>query len=82
MGNKMFSFNLKEIFSFFQSCTYSMLKNQTLEYSLAPRPFYNLVVMKKGCAQIVSSGKTIEFKQGDVLFIPKNTTYKWITPHI
>lgn len=39
-------------------------------------PFNYLAYMVKGCARIVSKNKTINIKEGDVFYIPKNLSYQ------
>lgn len=71
----MFNIDLKEIFPVLLSVPYSYDSDIRLDFSNAPRPHHNLLVMKEGFAQVESDGKTLCLKQGDILFIPKNSTY-------
>lgn len=71
----MFNFDLNDMFSFFMSMPYTFDKDTVLNYSNAPRPYNNITLMKEGCATIESDGNTLSFNEGDVLFIPQNTTY-------
>lgn len=61
------------------SVQYTYNKNVEYDYSNQPRPCHNFVFMLDGEALIQSSGKSLSLKRGDILFIPKNTTYnaKW-----
>ena len=72
--------NAKETLALLLSIKYNYSKNQDFDYANQPRPCHNLVYMLNGEGFINSNGKIIPIKKGDILFIPKNTTYsaKWL----
>ena len=71
----MINLNVKEILSLLLSVNYTYNKNEEFDYYNEPRPCHNFAFMLEGEGIIKSDGNTIHVKKGDVLFIPKNTTY-------
>ena len=67
---------MQEILSLLLSVQYMRNKNKEYDYSKLPRPCHNLVFMLEGEALIEFKTGVIRLKAGDILFIPKNTTYK------
>lgn len=74
-GWDMINLNVKEILSLLLSVNYTYNKNEEFNYSNEPRPCHNFAFMLEGEGIINSNGNTIHLKKGDILFIPKNTTY-------
>lgn len=70
----------QEIVSLLFSVKYTHTKNTEYDFSKQPRPCHNFVFMLEGEGVILSNNENIRLKAGDILFIPKNTTYKstWI----
>ena len=58
------------------SVRYAHSNTVQYDYSKQPRPCHNFVFILEGQAVIESEGVQISLKAGDILFIPKNTTYK------
>lgn len=71
----MINANVEKLFSLLLSVKYVHSVPDTYDYSHEPRPCHNFLFMLDGEGSIKTQGKTILLKQGDVLFIPKNTTY-------
>lgn len=71
----MIYINVKEILSLLLSVKYCYNNTEEFNYLNEPRPCNNFVFMLEGEGIINSDGKTILLKKGEVLFIPKNTTY-------
>lgn len=67
--------NTQEILSLLLSVRYTYSNNATFDYSTEPRPCHNVAFMLEGEAVIETNGETLYVKPGDILFIPKNTTY-------
>ena len=67
---------IQEILSLLLSVQYTHNKNREYDYSTLPRPCHNLAFMLEGEALIELNTGVIRLKAGDILFIPKNTTYK------
>ena len=70
----------QENLSLLLSVQYTHTKNMEYDYSDQPRPCHNLAFMLEGEGVIQSNEELIPLHPGDILFIPKNTTYKanWI----
>ena len=66
----------QEILSLLLSVQYTHDKNVEYDYATQPRPCHNFAFMLEGEALIELSTGMIRLKAGDILFIPKNTTYK------
>ena len=71
----MFNANTKEILSLLFAVKYTHTKYDTYDYSNNPRPCHNFVFMLEGEGVIITQDKRIPLRAGDILFIPKNTTY-------
>ncbi len=71
----MINANVEKLFSLLLSVKYVHNTPDTYDYSCEPRPCHNFLFMLSGEGSIKTQGKTILLKKGDVLFIPKNTTY-------
>lgn len=81
----MFHCNTKEILSLLCAVKYTYRKNTEYDYSKEPRPCHNLVFMLEGEGTIEAGDKTLTLRAGNILFIPKNTTYicRWrATPQV
>lgn len=76
----MFYINPREIFTLLLSVKYSYRTDIRFDYSDKLRPCHNFVFMLEGEAHISSEQKSFSLKAGQILFIPKNTTYSadWI----
>ena len=70
--------NKKAYFSVFYVNEYHIEEEERNDFSTIPRPFYNLAFFLRGGGEITFDGKTYPIKQGDVLFIPKGSTYSSI----
>lgn len=71
----MISAKIQEILLLLLSVQYTYSKDIEFDYSHQPRPCHNLVFMLEGEATIQSDWERMELKRGDILFIPKYTTY-------
>ncbi len=71
----MFNAHIQESLSLLLSVKYTHNKPETYDYSKNPRPCHNFVFMLEGEGIIKTQENTIKLKAGDILFIPKNTTY-------
>ena len=80
-GRIMFYANSQEILTLLLSVKYSYRADIRFNYSDKPRPCHNFVFMLGGEARITSDRNTFSLKAGQILYIPKNTTYtaEWIT---
>lgn len=69
-----------ENFSFCLAVKYQKNKDYTCDFSKIPRPCHNLAFILEGEGRIISDDITLNVKKGDILFIPKNSTYisKWL----
>lgn len=65
----------QEILSLLLSIKYRYTENIKYDYSNQPRPCHNFIFMLEGEGVIEANSKTILLNAGDILFIPKNTTY-------
>ena len=72
--------NTRDYLSLLLSVKYTLLKDTLHDYSLEPRPCHNFAFLLEGEAEIKSEGNQIRLRRGDILFIPKNTTYscRWL----
>ena len=61
--------------SFCTAVKYKSDKNYACNFNNSPRPCHNLVFMLDGEGVIASEDNTITLKKGEILFIPKNSTY-------
>jgi AraC-like DNA-binding protein len=64
-----------EIFSLFSAIKYKYVKETTYNYISTPRPCHNFLFMLEGQGEIHTKNGTIFLNPGDILFIPKGTTY-------
>ena len=71
----MISANTNEILSLLLSVQYTHEKDTKYDYSNSPRPCHNIVFMLEGEGVITSGERVFTLHAGDILFIPKNTTY-------
>ncbi|MBR2376528.1 MAG: helix-turn-helix domain-containing protein [Clostridia bacterium] len=71
----MFYLNIQENLSCLLSIKYSYNKPQTYDYTNVLRPCHNFVFMLEGEGVIKTTDSIINLKAGDILYIPKNTTY-------
>ena len=76
----MFSANMEEILSLLLSIQYIYPEDTNFDYSTTPRPCHNFVFMLEGEGVIQSGENVFHLRAGDILYIPKNTTYssRWI----
>lgn len=74
----MFNPNIKETFSLLLAITYSYDKTERYDYKKEPRPCHNFVFITQGQGYITFNEQTLLVEKGDILFIPKNTTYNAI----
>lgn len=66
---------IQDFLSLLLSIKYTHTKDEKYNYSKQPRPCHNFVFMLEGEGFIEANDETILLKTGDILFIPKNTTY-------
>jgi len=71
----MFYANINETFSLLLSIRYTYNKHQTYDYTKLPRPCHNFVFIIEGKGKLQTADNIISINPGDILFIPKNTTY-------
>lgn len=45
------------------------------DYLRIPRPTFSIAYVEEGCGEFVSEGKSFEAHAGDMLFVPKGSTY-------
>lgn len=76
----MLNEKILENFAFCMAVKYQSNKDYCCDYLKIPRPCNNLAFVLEGEGSIMSDNVTINVKKGDVLFIPKNSTYisNWI----
>ena len=67
---------IQEILSLLLSVQYTHNKNREYNYSRQPRSCHNFVFMLEGKCTIQFDDQTIELEAGNILFTPKNITYK------
>ncbi len=72
----MFYLNQKELFSLLTAVKYTHKKDAKYDYSIIPRPCHNFLFMLDGYGEIDTGKEIIPLKKGDILFIPKGTTYQ------
>lgn len=75
----MLNEKILENFAFCIAIKYQSDKDYCCDYAKIPRPCHNLAFILEGEGTIISENLTISVKKGDVLFVPKNSTYvsKW-----
>lgn len=61
--------------SFCATVKYKSDKDYSCDYSSSPRLCHNLVFILEGSGDIIVENSIITIKKGDILFIPKNSTY-------
>lgn len=66
--------NLEEL-SFCIAVQYKDKQDYSCNYNNSPRPCHNLVFMLEGNGTIITENTEILVKTGDILFIPRNSTY-------
>ena len=67
-----------EALSFCTVVKYKSDKTYTSNFENSPRPCHNLAFMLEGEAIITTQNNEIRVKKGEILFIPKNSTYSSI----
>lgn len=67
--------NLEEL-SFCIAVKYKDKQDYNCNYVNSPRPCHNLVFMLEGQGTILTDNTEILVKKGDILFIPRNSTYR------
>ena len=60
----------------FRVARYQQWNGSVNDYQNIPRPAFSIAYMEKGGGEILSNGKKILIKEGDVLFIPCGATYR------
>lgn len=59
-----------------RSTLYTSRKNYNDDFTSYPRPFYNFLLMLEGEAEFkISAGKSITVKSGELIWIPKGSTF-------
>jgi AraC-like DNA-binding protein len=66
--------NLEEL-SFCLAIKYKKDKDYSCHFENAPRPCHNIAFIIEGEGTIISDNNEISVKRGDILFIPRNSTY-------
>lgn len=69
--------NTQETTPLLLSIQYTYTKNVRHDFTNQPRPCHNFVFMLEGEGVVLSNNKTFRLRSGDILFIPKNTTYQY-----
>ena len=68
--------NINQIVTYLRSTLYVSKKTYIDDFSNYPRPFYNFLLMLEGEAFFkISSEKTISAKPGDIIWLPKGSTF-------
>lgn len=69
--------NIKNIenLSFCKAVKYQCPKSYICDYSNLPRPCHNFVFMLEGEAKFIVENTTFTLRKGEILYIPKNSTY-------
>lgn len=67
--------NIKQIITFMRSAEYVYQKTYYNDYTHAPRPTYNFLIMREGGADIVLNGSVFTIEKNDVVWIPKGANY-------
>ena len=61
--------------AFCTAVKYSSKKDYFSDFSNTPRPCHNFAFMLEGHGKITAGNTTFEIKKGDIIYIPKNSTY-------
>lgn len=71
--------NIKQIITFMRTAEYSYERVHYNDYTRAPLPTYNFLIMCEGEAVFtlneLGENPVVTFKKGDVVFVPKNVTH-------
>ena len=67
--------NITQIISFLRSCDYVYENKYSNDYTNAPRPTYNFLIMNEGRADLTIGDQNFKFEKNDVVWIPKNSSY-------
>ena len=67
--------NIRQIITFLTAAEYVYKKTYYNDYTNAPRPTYNFLIMREGCANLVIDGEDFKIEKNDVVWIPKNSKY-------
>ena len=76
LRGSMLYLNPNKLFSLLTAVKYTHKKDASYDYLALPRPCHNFLFMLDGNGEILTEKETIPLKRGDILFIPKGTTYK------
>lgn len=71
----MINFNIQESLSILRCVNYSYAETISFDYKNKPRPYHNIAFMTEGRGIINHQNEKIVVEKGDILYIPKNTTY-------
>ena len=67
--------DIKKTMDAFHLYRYEYAQKFTMDFSIAPRPVHNLAFVLKGEGKVSSEGRKFDLKAGQLLFIPKGSTY-------
>ncbi len=72
--------NIKQIIPFIRLEKYTYNNNYHNDYTHAPRPTYNFLIMQEGMANVFLDDTVFKIEKNDVIWIPKNAKYsvEWI----
>lgn len=72
--------HINEILPLLAPVKYIHTKSQRCDYSSMPRPAHNIAFMLEGEGEIGTGNDVFRVKAGDILYVPKNSTYTshWI----
>ena len=54
---------------------YAQKANSVCDYSALPRPYFSIAYILEGRLETESAGKKEDYRSGDILFIPRSSTY-------
>lgn len=67
--------NIKQIIPFLRSAIYVHKNTFYNDYTQAPRPTYNFLIMQEGFANVKMDGEIFKIEKNDVIWIPKGAKY-------
>lgn len=65
----------KAIPTYLKMARYVQREGTINDYRSIPRPNFSIAYIEKGCGEFVSEGKSLTVGEGDLLFVPKGSTY-------